>query len=177
MSSYKYNLFVVLCTVMHQHITATLTSFCGETHNSGSRNERLGGSDREEGWTQTVDGEAWSQSYCLPDRLSVCLQHVKHLTPAGAVLITWQDDSTLWTTTEAYIEKLSAYPCLCIVYFFAGLHIWMLVYKKGNGGRDSRVTPAPLHLPSLLLIYLSVLVSSLSAVRINVIQQKIEAES
>lgn len=53
----------------------------------------------------------------------------------------------------------------------------MLVYKKVTGGRDSRVTPTPLHLPFLLLIYLSVLVSSFSALKINVIQQKIEAES
>lgn len=39
------------------------------------------------------------------------------------------------------------------------------------------MTPAPLHLPFLLHIYLSVLVSSFSALKINVIQQKIEAES
>lgn len=54
----------------------------------------------------------------------------------------------------------------------------MPVCKQVKGGKGgTALTPAPLHLPSHLLIYLSVLVSSFSALKINVIQQKIEAES
>lgn len=79
--------------------------------------DRMRETDREEEGTQTVDREVRSQAHCLPDRLSVYLQHVKHLTSAGVVAIVGQDDSTVWTTTEASIEKLSVCPCLCIVYF------------------------------------------------------------
>lgn len=69
--------------VIRNHFAATLISYSDETQNSGDRMRRT---DREEGWRQTVDRKAWSQSCCLPDRLSVYLQHVKHLTSAGVVL-------------------------------------------------------------------------------------------
>lgn len=74
------------------------------------------GTDREE----TADREAWSQSHCLPDRLSVYLPHVKHLTSAGAALIMGGDDFTVWTTREESFQKVSVRR---LYIFFAGLHI------------------------------------------------------
>ena len=96
------------CAVIRHHFAATLISFSEETQNSGDRRR---GTDREE----TADREAWSQPRCLPDRLSVDLPHVKHLTSAGAALIMGDDDFTVWTTTEDSFQKVCV--CAACIYF------------------------------------------------------------